>query len=73
MTRTKIVIAVIAVILIAIIGLQNTEGVDATILFFSANVPLAALLLLSFVVGVIVGLLVAFALAVKRKPIANES
>lgn len=72
MTRTKIVIAVIAVILIAIIGLQNTESVDATILFFSANVPLAALLLLSFVVGVIVGLLVAFALAVKRKPIANE-
>ena len=72
MTRTKIALAVIAVILIVIIGLQNTAGVDATILFFSANVPLAALLLLSFVVGVVVGLLVAFALAGTRKAVTSR-
>lgn len=73
MTRTKIVLAVIAVILVVIIGLQNTAGVDATILFFSANVPLAALVLLSFIVGVVVGLIVAFALAGNRKAIRNET
>ena len=73
MTRTKIVIAVIAVIAIVVIGLQNTAGVDATILFFSANMPLAALLLLSFAVGVVVGLLVAVALAGKRKVTTDET
>jgi uncharacterized integral membrane protein len=73
MTRTKIVIAVIAVIVIVVIGLQNTAGVDATILFFSANMPLAALLLLSFAVGVVVGLLVAVALAGKRKVTTDET
>ncbi|MHC4106582.1 MAG: lipopolysaccharide assembly protein LapA domain-containing protein [Planctomycetota bacterium] len=61
MARTKIVVAVIAVVLIVILGLQNTKGVDATILFYTGTVPLAALLLLSFVAGVVAGLLIALA------------
>jgi hypothetical protein len=43
MTRTKIVVVLIAVALVVIIGLQNTAGVDARILFYSGTVPLAAL------------------------------
>jgi uncharacterized integral membrane protein len=73
MVRTKIVIAVIAVLLVVIVGLQNTGSVDATILFFTANVPLAAVLLLSFVVGLIAGLLVALALGGRRKSTAGDA
>jgi uncharacterized integral membrane protein len=72
MARTKIVLAVIAVIVIVAIALQNTTGVDANILFFSANVPLAALLLLSFVAGVVAGLLAALAFGGRRDRAANE-
>ena len=71
MARTKIAIAVVAVALIVIIAWQNSADVSATILFFSANVPLAALLLFSFVTGLIVGLLIAFALAGKRKAVTK--
>ncbi|MEQ9616676.1 MAG: LapA family protein [Phycisphaerales bacterium] len=73
MARTKIALVVIAVIVIVVIALQNTTRVDAKSLFFSANVPLAALLLLSFIVGVVASLLVAFALAGKRTAATNDS
>jgi hypothetical protein len=79
MTRTKIVVVLIAVALVVIIGLQNTAGVDARILFYSGTVPfysgtvpLAALLLLSFAAGVMAGLLAALAVRRRRKGAANE-
>lgn len=72
MTRTKIVVVLIAVALVVIIGLQNTAGVDARILFYSGNVPLAALLLLTFAAGVVVGLLAALAFGGRRTRAAND-
>jgi uncharacterized integral membrane protein len=72
MARTKIVVALIAVALVVILGLQNTAGVDATILFHSGNVPLAALLLVSFAAGVMAGLLAALAFRRRRKGAAVD-
>ena len=72
MTRTKIVVVLIAVALVVIIGLQNTAGVDARILFYSGTVPLAALLLLSFAAGVMAGLLAALAVRRRRKGAAED-
>jgi uncharacterized integral membrane protein len=73
MARTKIVVALIAVALVLILGLQNTAGVDAKILFYSGTVPLAALLLLSFVAGVVAGLLIALAFGGRRKATASDT
>jgi uncharacterized integral membrane protein len=73
MARAKIVIVLIAVTLVVIIGLQNTAGVDARILFYSGTIPLAALLLLSFAVGVVVGLLAALAFGRRGKDTAIDT
>lgn len=67
MQRTKIVIALIAVVLMIVLVLQNTRGVQAAFLFFSGNVPLAVLLVFSFIVGVVAGLLLAFSFSGKGK------
>ncbi len=72
MARSKIVLALVAVALVVTLGLQNTAGVDARILFYSGNVPLAALVLLTFAAGVVVGLLAALAFGGRRKRAAND-
>jgi uncharacterized integral membrane protein len=72
MARTKIVIALIAVALVVILSLQNTAGVDARILFYSGNVPLAVLLLVSFAAGVMAGLLAALSFRRRAKVAAND-
>ena len=72
MARTKIVIALIAVALVVILSLQNTAGVDARMLFYSGNVPLAMLLLASFAAGVMAGLLAALSFRRRGKIAAND-
>ena len=67
MPRTKIVGAIIAIVLLLVIALQNMQSVEATILFFAAKVPLAVLLVLSFIVGIVSGLLIAFTLGGRSK------
>jgi uncharacterized integral membrane protein len=72
MARTKIVIALIAVALVVILSLQNTAGVDARILFYSGSVPLAVLLLVSFAVGVMAGLVAALSFRRRAKVTADD-
>lgn len=50
------VIAILAVILV----LQNTDSVETRILFASVTMPRAVLLSITFLLGVVVGLLAAF-------------
>lgn len=68
MTKAKIIVAAIAAVTMIIVIVQNTEAVDTRILFITVTMPRAVLLLLTFGVGAVVGLLVAFSLSGKSKP-----
>ena len=60
-TKVKIGgIAVLAALLIIVI-IQNTESVETRILFVSLTMPRAVLLFVVFVIGIVTGLLTAFA------------
>ena len=73
MKRAKIAVAAIAVVLVIVLVLQNTQGVEATVLFYTGSMPLAALILLSFAVGVVAGLLTALSIRSKRKSPSKRS
>jgi uncharacterized integral membrane protein len=66
MTKLKLTLALIGILLIAIIVFQNTYTVDANFLFVSYTMPLAVMLGLVFAMGLIVGLLVAYSFGRKK-------
>jgi len=66
--KVKIAVAVLAAILMIIVVVQNRQMVDARAPFVTITMPLAVLLLLTFVVGIVVGLLVAWGMASRQKP-----
>jgi uncharacterized integral membrane protein len=57
MSRAKIAILVILVLITFIIILQNTKSVETKILFFSIVMPRIVLLVLSLAVGFVLGIL----------------
>ena len=57
-SRAKIVVAAIAIVLLAIVILQNTEAVETRLLFAKITMPRAALLLVIAAIGFAAGLLV---------------
>ena len=57
MSRIKLVIASMLVLMVAVVVLQNTEPVDTSILFFTFTLPRAFLLFATFVVGFVTGAL----------------
>jgi uncharacterized integral membrane protein len=59
MERTKIITAVVIAMIFAIIVFQNTAPVETHIFFVTITMPRAALLLLTFFTGLVVGLLIA--------------
>lgn len=65
-TKIKIGIALLVIALMTLIVLQNTESVQAELLFFTVSWPLSLLFGVVFAIGVAVGLLIAFSLAGKR-------
>lgn len=67
MSKPKLIAALVAILLVLIIALQNTRVVETNILFFSPALPLAILMLLTFTVGIIAGLLMAVTLSGRRK------
>lgn len=59
MKKFKIIVIAIVLLLVLVVILQNTESVNIAFLFWSFPLPRALLLFLTFVFGVIAGLLAA--------------
>ena len=53
--KTKIIIALILVILALVIALQNTEHVPIQLLFWQFGMPRIILILSTLVIGIIIG------------------
>jgi len=66
MVKAKLIAAFGLAVLVIIMVLQNTKPVETKFLFVTATMPLAALLTVTMLLGIAVGLLVALALAGKR-------
>ncbi len=67
MAKAKIITLVVLSILMVVIVAQNTETVETRILFFTVAMPRALLLMLTFVIGLIVGLAGAVAVVGRDK------
>lgn len=59
MKRWKLVAAVVAGLLAIILVLQNTQEVETRLLFVTVTMPRAVLLLVTLLIGFILGLLLA--------------
>ena len=70
MARAKLTAAFVLVVVGLIVVLQNTQPVETRFLFMSATMPIAALLAITLLIGIAVGMLVALGLSGKktRKP-----
>jgi uncharacterized integral membrane protein len=67
MKKTKLVAVVVLSILALIVVLQNTAVTRTQVLFWSKDMSLALLLILTFVLGFVVGVLVASGLLRKKR------
>jgi uncharacterized integral membrane protein len=69
MTKVKIIVIVIVLLLSLIVFIQNRQAVDTKVLFLTITMPLVLLLILTFIMGSILGLLIAsHTLREPRKP-----
>ena len=66
MSKFKIIVMAVIALLTLIVVLQNTQMVKTQILFFSIEMPRAALLFGTFLIGFVLGVLAARRLV--RKP-----
>lgn len=66
MGRIKLLVALILAVLCIILVVQNTETVETRILFATVSMPRALLLVLTTLVGFVVGLLVAWGWSKKK-------
>lgn len=66
MTRAKLIVVLGLVLLVLIVVFQNTQQVETKFLFLTVTMPRAALLAITLLVGVAIGMLVAVGLAAKR-------
>lgn len=67
MAKLKVIAVLLAVVLMTIIVIQNTEVVETRVLFLTMRLPRALLLALTFAAGAIVGLLIAVSMS-RQKP-----
>lgn len=70
MKKAKIIALIVSLVLILIVFPQNTQAVETKILFKTVTMPRVLLLLLTFIVGVIVGILLTT--NILRKPPAKK-
>jgi uncharacterized integral membrane protein len=70
MARAKLIAAFVLVVVGLIVVLQNTQPVETRFLFMAVTMPIAALLAITLLIGIAVGMLVALGLSGKktRKP-----
>lgn len=65
--KLKIAAVIIALILVGVVLLQNTESIETRILFMSITMPRALLIASAFLLGSAVGAVIAYLLGKKRK------
>ena len=69
MRKTKIIVILIVSLLSLIVFIQNRQSIDTKLLFVTITMPLALLLILTFIMGSILGLFIAsYVLREPRKP-----
>ncbi len=69
MRKAKIIVILIVSLLSLIVFVQNRQGVDTKLLFVTITMPLVLLLILTFIMGSILGLVIAtYVLREPRKP-----
>jgi uncharacterized integral membrane protein len=59
MRKTKIIVILIVSLLSLIVFVQNRQAVDTKLLFVTITMPLVLLLILTFIMGSILGLVIA--------------
>jgi uncharacterized integral membrane protein len=59
MKKAKIVVIILICILALIVSLQNTKAVETKLLFMTISMPRVLLLMLTFIMGFIAGLITA--------------
>ena len=67
MHKAKILLLVILAILIIIVIVQNTQAVETKILFITVTMPRVVLLLVTLLVGFVLGLVTPFSLAGRKR------
>ncbi|MBW1839635.1 MAG: DUF1049 domain-containing protein [Deltaproteobacteria bacterium] len=73
MKEIKQILIALITCLIVIIILQNTQHCDTKILFFTVKLPRAVLLLITTLIGFLLGIVVSFRMGKKRKKDKNKS
>jgi len=71
MVKAKLIAAFVLAVLVIILVLQNTEPVETKFLFSTVTMPRAALLGITMLIGIAVGILVSLALTGKWGKKAN--
>jgi uncharacterized integral membrane protein len=66
MKNLKVIAAVVVGILIVVVTLQNTQEVDTRLLFVTISMPRAVLLIVTLIIGFVIGLLVSGRLRAKK-------
>ena len=66
MVRAKQIAALVLVAIVLIVVLQNTQPVETKFLFISVTMPRAALLAITMLIGVAVGILAALGLSGRK-------
>ena len=59
MNKFKLIVAVVILLLVVIVFLQNTEAVETKVLFLTITMPRVLLLVVTFIVGFVGGLITA--------------
>ena len=67
MAKAKLIVAFVLVALALVVVFQNTQPVETKFLFASVTIPSAALLAITLLIGIAIGILIALGLSV-RKP-----
>jgi len=69
MTKVKIIVILIVSLLSLIVFIQNRQAVDTKLLFVTVTMPLVLLLIITLIMGSILGLIIAsYVLRKPRKP-----
>jgi len=69
MRKARIVVILIILLLSLIVFIQNRQAVDTKLLFATITMPLVMLLILTFIMGSVLGLVIAsYVLRDTRKP-----
>lgn len=66
MVKAKMIAALLLVAVVFVVVLQNTQPVETRFLFMAETMPRAVLLIITLLIGIAVGILVALGLAGRK-------